>query len=592
MHACCLWRRSSQVSAADLIERISDEFEPNLAHAKYVTLLQELEAALTKPGYVVAKEVLLCEETRRVLLACGFVASAGGGLKFPRSAEQRRLRDAHDLVVCLVASIEEEPAGTTTSVDPVPNVPQHRAETDDASHPGIPGGCDDAGPSGGTREEVGGGNGAGALSDREIAEQLVREEGPRVVTFERFREEDVLIDPEAVEEINKFCGEAGERYVDSQFPPLPRSLYISEWEADSWECLSCRARTKLPPQPPLPKSQEEAQAQEEAFKAEATCSGCGGAAPYVVQVRHFTRPTQWLRPGDRCQGCEIFWGHLEGGRDMACHMCTHFLRDSSSHMTVGSSWKLIREEARPEDVCQGGLGNCWFAGALSVVAQLPQLIDHLFLTKDYNPHGVYHVQLCHAGEWRGIVVDDLFPASQGFEGYVDGESVYFSRGGTLCYLQGARRQLWVPLVEKAAAKLFGCYGSLKGGTFGEALALFTGFPTQRIRLYLPKAVRQSRAQQREARRARRMQTLLQGLEVSAQESDDSDENADLTWSKLISCKDAGYLMGMGCTEEGCEKTKQHIVEEMGLQAPHAYGILDVREASVKGQVVRLNAACE
>lgn len=46
-------------------------------------------------------------------------------------------------------------------------------------------------------------------------------------------------------------------------------------------------------------------------------------------------------------------------------------------------------------------------------------------------------------------------------------------------------------------------------------------------------------------------------------------------------------MGMGCTEEGCEKTKHHIVEEMGLQAPHAYGVMDLREAMVDGSIVRL-----
>ena len=39
------------------------------------------------------------------------------------------------------------------------------------------------------------------------------------------------------------------------------------------------------------------------------------------------------------------------------------------------------QAARPEDVCQGALGNCWFAGALSVVAQLPELIDRICVTK-------------------------------------------------------------------------------------------------------------------------------------------------------------------------------------------------------------------
>eukprot|EP00929_Paragymnodinium_shiwhaense_P076679 TRINITY_DN39465_c0_g1_i3.p1 TRINITY_DN39465_c0_g1~~TRINITY_DN39465_c0_g1_i3.p1 ORF type:complete len:1281 (+),score=193.91 TRINITY_DN39465_c0_g1_i3:92-3934(+) len=425
--------------------------------------------------------------------------------------------------------------------------------------------------------------------DRLLAERLAREDGAKIVAFERFRGEDVLVDPKVVEEINSFCRERGEPYVDPQFPPLDKSLYLSSWEAEEWECQNCLVRSPLPAVPPLPRSRDEAKQQEEAFRVQAQCVSCGSPPPYVVQVKFFTRPTQWLRPGEKCPGCEMVYGHLPSGSELVPQMCTHFVRDSISHTTIGGAWKLIREAARPEDVCQGGLGNCWFAGALSVVAQLPNLIEKLFLTKEFNPWGVYYVQLCYAGEWRGIVLDDLFPTSKIFEGYLDGQMMYYSRGGTLCYLQGARRQLWVPLVEKAAAKLFGSYGSLKGGTFGEALGLFTGYPTQRIRLYVPKATRDARAKRRQVREARRAHRIAMGLHAGAfdQDSEDSDDNDDLKWSKLLSCKEAGYLMGMGCTAEGCEKTKEHIVEEMGLQAPHAYGILDLQEAVVNGETVRL-----
>ena len=67
------------------------------------------------------------------------------------------------------------------------------------------------------------------------------------------------------------------------------------------------------------------------------------------------------------------------------------------------------------------------------------------------------VQLCHAGIWRGMILDDLFPCSKPFEGRVDQSTgtIHFAQGGELSYLQSRRRQLWVPLCEKAAAKLFG-----------------------------------------------------------------------------------------------------------------------------------------
>ena len=132
-------------------------------------------------------------------------------------------------------------------------------------------------------------------------------------------------------------------------------------------------------------------------------------------------------------------------------------------------WALIRESARPEDVCQGAIGNCWMAGALSVVAAQDWLISKMFITKHFNRWGAYQIQLHHSGEWKGVLIDDLLPTAKIFEGFADGNMIHYSRGGTLSYLNCARRQLWVPLLEKASAKLFGSYGGLVSGTFSEAL---------------------------------------------------------------------------------------------------------------------------
>ncbi|CAF4986963.1 unnamed protein product, partial [Rotaria magnacalcarata] len=47
----------------------------------------------------------------------------------------------------------------------------------------------------------------------------------------------------------------------------------------------------------------------------------------------------------------------------------------------------------------------------------------------------------------------------------------------------ARRQLYVPLIEKACAKIFGSYANLSGGSTAEGLQLLTGAPTDRINLH-------------------------------------------------------------------------------------------------------------
>ncbi len=60
------------------------------------------------------------------------------------------------------------------------------------------------------------------------------------------------------------------------------------------------------------------------------------------------------------------------------------------------------------------------------------------------------VRLYLAGMWRIITVDDYFPVHP--------------HAHTMAFSRALRRQLWVPLIEKALAKVAGCYKALEGGS--------------------------------------------------------------------------------------------------------------------------------
>ena len=54
-------------------------------------------------------------------------------------------------------------------------------------------------------------------------------------------------------------------------------------------------------------------------------------------------------------------------------------------------WKVLNNP-KPTDIEQGLLGNCWLLSALAVIAERPEILERILLTKSYSVHGVYKIR--------------------------------------------------------------------------------------------------------------------------------------------------------------------------------------------------------
>ncbi|CAD8195841.1 unnamed protein product [Paramecium octaurelia] len=116
----------------------------------------------------------------------------------------------------------------------------------------------------------------------------------------------------------------------------------------------------------------------------------------------------------------------------------------------------------PRDIKQGSLGDCYFLSSLgSIASKYPDKIFELFQTPILNPYNFYGVWLCIQGIWKLVTLDDYVP--------VFNDQPAFSGSDT--------QEMWVILLEKAWAKIFGSYGNIISGDPREVIASITGGPT-------------------------------------------------------------------------------------------------------------------
>eukprot|EP00931_Biecheleriopsis_adriatica_P042172 TRINITY_DN24041_c1_g1_i1.p1 TRINITY_DN24041_c1_g1~~TRINITY_DN24041_c1_g1_i1.p1 ORF type:complete len:621 (-),score=104.04 TRINITY_DN24041_c1_g1_i1:307-2169(-) len=137
-------------------------------------------------------------------------------------------------------------------------------------------------------------------------------------------------------------------------------------------------------------------------------------------------------------------------------------------------------ELQPSDVHQGSLGDCWLIGAMAALCEFPDVLEKVFITKEWNEEGRYEVrlldiynpsffhELTHCKQssvdskfFKTIIVDDRFPCKQ--------RTGYYPQ---LCFAQPtATGEIWPMILEKAIAALAGGYNSIGHG--GQPVNAFT-----------------------------------------------------------------------------------------------------------------------
>ena len=179
--------------------------------------------------------------------------------------------------------------------------------------------------------------------------------------------------------------------------------------------------------------------------------------------------------------------------------------------------QVIQTSISPSDIYQGRLGDCYFLSSISALAEYPARIERLLLTKESRPRiRAYSVALHHCGDWKKLTLDSFFPT--------------LKNRFTFAHTKSA--EMWVMLLEKGYAKLYGGYWNIgTGGYPEEALRDLTGAPTE--------------------------------FNLIDQESTDFDR----LWSDFVVCHKNRYVMVAGSAGESEKKTPEGIIQG------HAYTII-------------------
>ncbi|XP_071766528.1 calpain-1 catalytic subunit-like [Centroberyx gerrardi] len=135
--------------------------------------------------------------------------------------------------------------------------------------------------------------------------------------------------------------------------------------------------------------------------------------------------------------------------------------DIMKGQNINKELSFFVEGASRFDFGQGSVGNCWFLAAIaSLTFQKDLMVQVVPLDQNFKDYaGIFHFRFWRFGKWVDVVIDDYLPT------YNKQFLSVRSKSGN---------EFWVPLLEKAYAKVCGSYADMNAGLPSEAFKDFSG----------------------------------------------------------------------------------------------------------------------
>ena len=257
------------------------------------------------------------------------------------------------------------------------------------------------------------------------------------------------------------------------------------------------------------------------------------------------------------------------------------------------SIKEINEDAtffydgtESNDVMQGALGDCWFISALSIIATKDYLLRGEFnknilndgkldeeeikmmsegiyppIFHSFSTKGIYCFRFFKNFKWRYVLVDDRLPC----------HAVYNINQPKKLIFAHCRQdnEFWVPLIEKAYAKIHGSYYDIESGCIDDGLVDMTGLVSKKILkddnlLSMPTKIEE-------------LWQLLKNYSSLKFDADLRIQSGKKVTSKYYTRNKS--MMGCSVIPNGRNKESEVSMQghKIGIIAGHAYSILDVFE---------------